>query len=206
MTLTIIAAIACRAKVARRRVGAAHRGRRATSTICVAAAVLSACGDAHVEESTGADVPAEGVTVQLTATARQDGDVLEVTLRFSVSNATDAAVFVPDVSNGGPPAQLDGTTLLVRYDRPVGDPSSSGGDAPLPPTDGLVLEAGASLSGEAVDREVFPEGRSPTEADVCIEILADGFTVDEDGLASAPYRRPGEPAAVACSGPVPLSD
>lgn len=150
------------------------------------------------------EVEADGVTVALTPTSRQDGERFEVTFSFTVTNATTTAVFVPEVTGGGG-GQLDGTTLRVRYARPVGDPSSSGGDSPLPPTDGLVLDAGATLEGETTDGSRYDGIAPPTTAEVCVEVLADGFDAVGDGTATAPYRHPDEPATVACSGPVPLA-
>lgn len=154
------------------------------------------------EAATAADIEAAGIVVDLDATARQDGDEVTVTFDFTVTNTTDEPVLVDDLTHPRQ-AQLDGTTLRARYRLPFGDPSSSGGDA-LPLLDGTVLDAGATLAGAMSDGSRYRGVDPPTSAEICIEVRVDGFTIEADGTAVAPYRQADEAANVACSGPVPL--
>jgi len=204
-----------------RRGSRGHRPGIATVALVVLAALAVGCGDDvpgtadegdevggddtgpdDQEAATVADIETDDIVVNLDATARQDDEDVTVTFDFTVTNTTDEPVLIDDITDARQ-AQLDDTVLRARYRLPFGDPSSGGGGA-LPMLDGTVLDAGATLGGTMSDRSRYREVDPPTSAEICIEVRVDGFTVEADGTAVAPYRQADEAATVACSGPVPL--
>ncbi|MEJ7846415.1 MAG: hypothetical protein WKF93_12300 [Acidimicrobiales bacterium] len=187
------------------------RRRVAGAALALFVAFAACSGDAEEATDQGGggsdpnlpDIVAEGITVTLAAESRQEGELFVVTADFTVTNTTEGPVFMEDVT-GRRSAQRDGATLRTRY----GDfarRSNSGGDAPLPPHEGIILDAGASVSGETGHGASYGELPTPTEMEVCIEILTneDDFYVADDGDAQARRVTISEPV-VACSGVVPI--
>lgn len=183
-------------------------GRGVGIALCLAAALAPAVagcsddGDGNDDDPGGTTEVDERTTapgVVLDATVRLQGD--EVLLSLTLGNEGERMVGTVDPARGGDRlTPLGDGAFRVDFLRAEAG-AGEGGDDVLPPLSGLAIAPGESREVDA--RVLGHWEQPPTEVEVCVEVVTDH--VDEhDGAASFPYRKPGEPPTVACSGPVRL--
>lgn len=126
-----------------------------------------------------------------------------VTIAYTVTNAGDAAVAVPDPAATPDRASVLGDgTVRVSFLGTEGRAGDAGrGGAPVLPGEGIVLAPGAAHSGTTT--ALTRGGDLPERVEVCVEVVTDFFADDDgDGIVTFPYRPADAPPTVACSGPV----
>lgn len=132
--------------------------------------------------------------VSLTATVRLDRR--RVLFDYTLANAGREPVAVVDtgsvidtldpVGEGG---------YRAAFLRGEADPA---GGAPLPFLRGVVVAAGAELTGTAGITGQFED--LPSTVELCIEVAPRPWTDEGDGVAEFPYRVPGTAPVLACTG------
>lgn len=158
---------------------------------------------------TAAPVEEETTTVPTgddpTATIAPEGVSLTATVRLDRRRV----LFDYTLANTGaePVAVVDTGSVIDTLD-PLGDggyraaflrsEADATAGAPLPFLRGVVVAAGARLTGTAGITGQFED--LPPTVELCIEVAPQPWTDKGDGVAEFPYRAPGTPPVLACTG------
>lgn len=138
--------------------------------------------------------PTAPESVSLTATVRLDRR--RVLFDYTLANAGAEPVAVVDTGSVIDTLEPVGEGgYRAAFLRGEADPA---GGAPLPLLRGVVVAAGAELTGTAGITGQFED--LPTTVELCIEVAARPWTDEGDGVAEFPYRMPGTPPVLACTG------
>jgi hypothetical protein len=172
------------------------------------AVAAAGCGDGDQEgepvadaaETTGAAGGGEeadmATGVELTATVFREGARLSFDYRLA-NTGTEAIAVVDTLAVLDQLEPLDGGAYRIVYARATGD-AAAGSPSPLPDLQGRVVTHAGQLATTA--RVTGDWDEIPPEVELCIEVVPPPWTDAGGGVANFPYRAPGTPPTLACSG------